>query len=107
MKIGTKLYAAKEVGGTLEGVCEVSVFKQTQKSFRVYNKDQPEIGRLVFDNQTFKSIGQTSYTLFHSESDFADKVRSDELMVLIREELDLRPHRLAVLSGVLTKLIDN
>jgi hypothetical protein len=72
MNIGTKLYLTGVTNGVETGLFEVSVFKKTYKSFKVYTKDHPEMGRIIFDLKTFAEqiIGQPRYKVYDSKKCF-------------------------------------
>lgn len=101
------MYMSQITDGVEVGVCDVTVFKMTLTSFRVYTKDAPEIGRLVFDINTFQSRGCTHYRVHHSREEFTEKAELERLKTLIHAELDKRRHPVTKLEDILSNLLDN
>lgn len=107
MKIGQKFYLTEVIDGVETGICVVSLFKQTLKSFRVYNKDNPEVGRLVFDITTFRSLVGGKYRIHHSKQSFLDQAKSSDLAAQITKQLGRKLYCPMMLDDILTKLLDN
>ena len=107
MKIGQKFYLTRMVKGIQVGVCQVSVFKHTYRSFRVYNKDMPEIGRLIFNMKSFKSEIHGEYQIHQSRQSFLDQAEETEIKADICNKLQNGTFKLPLLKDILLNLLDN